>query len=125
MLFSSNYFKHFFSERRFTYQGITKFSTGSYVINSSCRYHCVSCFSIALVTYSQQVNFFYIPQVCNEATSGEKMGEREREKGFYFFLCFLITFTYKKGGVTTLVTTWGAVQKHPWAVSTGEMSWQK
>lgn len=123
MFFSSNGFK-LFSERRFTYQGITKFCTGSYVINSIHRYHWVSSFSIALITCIQQLNFFfYTPQVCCGDTNGEWRGERKGEKDFAFFiLCFLIMFIWKKGEVTTLVTTCGAVPKLPWAVSTGEMS---
>lgn len=115
---------NFFSERKFTYQEINKFCMEFYVINSICMYHCASCFSIALITYSQKLSLFYIPQVCNDDTSGERRRERER-KTLLFFLCFLIVFICKKGEVSALVTTWGSVQKHPWAVSTGEMSWQK
>lgn len=122
MFFSSNGFK-LFSERRFTYQGITKFCTGSYVINSIHRYHWVSSFSIALITCIQQLNFFLHSPSLLWRYKWRGGGEREGEKDFAFFiLCFLIMFIWKKGEVTTLVTTCGAVPKLPWAVSTGEMS---
>lgn len=77
---------NFFSERKFTYQEINKFCMEFYVINSICMYHCASCFSIALITYSQKLSLFYIPQVCNDDTSGER--RREREKDFAFFSVF-------------------------------------
>lgn len=114
---------HIFSEK-ITYQGITKLCTGSCVINSMHTYHYVSCFSLAVITYSQQINLFFTFPMSVMKTQVERGGKKERNT-FLIFCGFFIMLICKKGEVTTPVTTWGAVQKHPWAVSTGETSWQK
>lgn len=98
MFFSSNGFK-LFSERRFTYQGITKFCTESYVINSIHRYHWVSSFSIALITCIQQLNFFlHSPSLLWRYKRREGGRERGRERFCFFYSVFFDNVYMKERG---------------------------